>query len=511
VEIEMVDLHQAALMTRAISAFKAKQYPQAKLICEEVLGRNKNEVAALELLAEVEYVQGGASDGIPYLERAIALQPKHAGYKFSLARLFSLKGRFAEAITQIQRGLKLEPTNTYGRALLADTYERKGDLDKAREILQPFVESETDDAMMGSIWALLELRAGRPQETIKTIQRHLGKSPVPQSTIYNLGKAYERVGDVDNAFHAYHMANTLAPSGFDMPFYLGFIERTIKLFSGDALKRFPRARTQSRLPVLIAGRPRSGTTLVEKIINAHPQVHGVGEDPTISKITESVAFEIGSTVQYPECIADLEQADVDRLSKFYLDHLISKGRKAKRIVDKYMAIHFHLGFVSLLVPDATVFWVRRDPIDNCFACYTEDLGMNHMYAQDLRDLGITYRFFEKLMRHWQQVLPLRIMEVQYEELVADQEGMSRRMIEFCGLEWDEACLRFYDTESVAKRSSAAPTLAYHQVRQPMYKTSVGRAERFKKHLQPLFDALEEGETMAKGLVPIPTKLEPAAT
>jgi hypothetical protein len=164
----------------------------------------------------------------------------------------------------------------------------------------------------------------------------------------------------------------------------------------------------------------------------------------------------------------------------------------------------------LLLPSSRAIWVRRNAVDNCFACYTEDLVYNHVYAQDLRHLGVTYWFYEKSMRHWQNVLDLPILEIQYEELVENQEEWTRKIIDFCGLEWNDACLRFYDTKKFAARTSAVPTLSQQQVRKPIYKTSVGRADRFKKHLQPLFDALAEGEAMVKGTIPLPTRTEAAA-
>jgi cytochrome c-type biogenesis protein CcmH/NrfG len=503
----MVDFHRAALMTRGAKCLQAKQYHQAELICQEVLKRNPKDVEALDLMAEVALSSGSARDGIPYLERAVGLQPKNARLKFNLGRLLAAQGRYSDAITRLQQGLRLDPQNSYGLALLADAYEHNGESAKARALLQPFVEAGTDDVTMGTTWVALETRAGNFESAITTAKRHLANGRVPQSMLYDLGKAYEKSNDVDNAFAAYRLANTLVPSRFDLAFYLGYLEQMMQVCSKEAMARLPRARSQSALPIFIAGRPRSGTTLVEKILNAHPQVFSVGADATLSEMTETVSADIGSTLMYPECLADLDFNDVDALAKRYLDHLTRLGRGAKRVVDKMMGMHFHLGFASLLAPRGRVIWVRRNAVDNCFACYTEYLGVKHMYTQDLRDLGITYRFYEKIMRHWQTVLDIPVLEVHYEELVSDQEAMSRRMIEFCELQWDESCLKFYDSKTIGKRSTAQQSHSYDQVRKPIYKSSVGRAKRFEKYLQPLIEALEEGERMVRGLVPLPTRLQ----
>jgi hypothetical protein len=272
------------------------------------------------------------------------------------------------------------------------------------------------------------------------------------------------------------------------------MDRIMTVFNAENLAKLPRASTRSELAVFVAGRPRSGTTLISKIIGAHPQAVDVGELTTLNEIEEDFGFSIGSSTPYPEAVLDLEPEDVNVLSQRYLDDITRlAGPKALRIVDKSLFTHYYVGLIELLLPKARIIYVRRNAVDNCLACFAEQLVGSYTFATDLRALGLTHHLHDRLMRYWRTVVNIPILEVNYEDVVDDQEGMSRKMIEFLGLPWDDACLRFYEAEQGKSRSTAALTYSYDQVRKPIYRTSVGRAAMFEKHLGPLHEALAEGE------------------
>lgn len=503
-----LDMHESALFARAVACFKDRRYSQVEQICQEILARNKKAVEVLELLSETMIRNQRLPDSVPYLERAVNLEPKAARFRVMLGRSLMTLGKYPQAIAAYEKALKLDPKNDYCVALLADCFQKKGDPDKARPLLQPYIEAGTEDSIMAGIWATIELEAGHPKNAADIIVKHVNRGPVSYGMFFTLGKAYEKLGDVDKAFQAYEWANTANSNVFNLEQYISHLEEVLEVFSVENLKRLPRSRNRSQMPLFVSGRPRSGTTLVETILNAHPKVHGGGEMKVIRGILTSMSFEIGSMAQYPRCIFDAGQDDIEGFAKRYLDQIQLLGRGLPRFIDKSMGLNFNLGLIQLMLPCARAIWVRRNAVDNCFACYTEDLVHNHIYAQNLRHLGVTYWFYEKSMRHWQSVLDLPILEINYEELVDNQEEWTRKIIDFCGLEWNDACLRFYDTKKFAARTSSVPTLSLNQVRKPIYKTSVGRAEKFKKHLQPLFDALAEGEAMVKGSIPLPQRAAP---
>jgi hypothetical protein len=210
-----------------------------------------------------------------------------------------------------------------------------------------------------------------------------------------------------------------------------------------------------------------------------------------------LGFRIGSVHTYPRCVADLDAGDIERLSKDYLDHVRRLAPGARRTVDKNLANFEYLGLIQVLLPQARVIHIRREPIDNCWAIFVAE--MNYEWASDLRTLGFTHALYERYMRHWHEVLDLPILDVDYESLVDDQEGWTRRLLEHCGLPWDEQCMRYYETATEKKDLVSAPTLSYDQVRKPIYKTSVGRAKKFEPYLGELFAGLEEGRRVAASL------------
>src|SRR5581483_3548811 len=153
-----------------------------------------------------------------------------------------------------------------------------------------------------------------------------------------------------------------------------------------------------------------------------------------------------------------------------------------RVVDKLLFNYLHLGMIATLFPRARVIHCLRDPVDTCLSCYFQNFAPSYPFKLELRDLGLYYREYERLMAHWAKVLPFQVYTMRYEELTADQEGQTRRLLDYCGLEWDERCLRFTEAERSVKTASIL------QVRQPMYRSSVGRWRRYQKHLQPLLEA-----------------------
>jgi hypothetical protein len=188
---------------------------------------------------------------------------------------------------------------------------------------------------------------------------------------------------------------------------------------------------------------------------------------------------------YPECISLLTQEHVDSLAQRYLDHLDQLSPDSRRVVDKLPVNFMHLGLIELLFPEAHVIHCMRDPVDTCLSAYFQDFSSNHPYAYNLSNLGAFYQGYKKIMAHWRRVSNLQLFELNYEDLVADHEQVSRALIEFCGLEWDDGCLRFYENKRFVR------TASYDQVNRPVYKQSVARWKHYESHLAPLIEALKE--------------------
>jgi hypothetical protein len=229
--------------------------------------------------------------------------------------------------------------------------------------------------------------------------------------------------------------------------------------------------------------PRSGTSLVEQILASHPDVHAQGELDDIGLIFESLPAAVGIDSPVVQCLDSLTGDMLDGLARRYLDRIAGNAGKARRVTDKMPHNFLYLGLIDLLFPRARVLHCVRDPLDTCVSCYVQQLGEFHAYAGDLANLGRYYRQYRHLMAHWKSALRLPMLEVCYEDLVADQRAVTESMLEFCGLGWDDRVLRFYESGRLTV------TQSYQQVRRPMYQSSVGRWKNYNKFLGPLKEAL----------------------
>lgn len=227
----------------------------------------------------------------------------------------------------------------------------------------------------------------------------------------------------------------------------------------------------SELPVFIVGMPRSGTSLVEQIAASHPDVFGAGELRDVGNIATSLSF------------SQIQPGPINDAARKQRNHLQVLGGSALRVIDKMPANVDYLGLIAMLFPSARVIFCRRDPRDTCLSCFFQNFQAGNLYSFDLANCGRHHVQTDRFIAHWLSVLPLRMLKVQYEDLVADLEGQSRRIISFLDLPWNPACLDFHRTERTVQTASD------WQVRQPIYTRSVGRWRNYERHLGPLLKAL----------------------
>src|SRR5581483_11579212 len=267
---------------------------------------------------------------------------------------------------------------------------------------------------------------------------------------FALAKAYDNVRDYDRAFAHLEIGNRLrrASLDYDVERDLRFLRRIAAIFDRPLLERLSGNGTSSQLPILIVGMPRSGTTLVEQILASHPQVYGAGERLDLHDLATSVALLSESRLGYPEGVPDLRREHLARIGEAYVSRLKDLGGAAPHVTDKAPLNFAHLGFLRLVAPEARVIHCTRNPLDTCVSCYSIDFGFASVpCAYDLTELGRYYAGDAELMEHWQRTLPEGwVLDVNYEELVANFEHEARRLVEHCGLAWDDACLQFHQAD-----------------------------------------------------------------
>ncbi|MES1924103.1 sulfotransferase [Salinisphaera sp. T31B1] len=372
---------------------------------------------------------------------------------------------------------------------LGSVLQSQGDFAGAREWLERALDLRPDIG-----WVYAALVADRDY-TISPAReadmQRLADAPQtsPRSRIslhFALGQLLDRRGETEAAFAHFATANRAHARAepFDQAIFDDRMARIMAQYTAGFFERRPAAGHASARPVFVVGMPRSGTSLVEQIIASHPQAHGAGELDDIRRIARELPVALGDRRRFPECADALADPLAEQLASRYLATLEALDPVVERVTDKMPFNMLWLGLIAQLFPNARVIYCRREPMDNCLSCYFQIFSKGLRFAYDLGHLGHVYRQHERLMAHWQSVLPLPILTVDYETLVAEPETQSRRLIDFIGLDWDDRCLAFHETERAVRTASV------WQVRQPVYASSVARWQAYAGQLEPLRRALE---------------------
>jgi Sulfotransferase family len=315
---------------------------------------------------------------------------------------------------------------------------------------------------------------------------------------FALGKAYADVKDHRRSFE--HLlrgaAGKRAMIDYDERSAFALFDDIERAFTAELIQAKSGGGDPSRMPIFVLGMPRSGTTLVEQILASHPQVHGAGELKTMNDVVLTVRGPDGNTIPYPTFVPSLDGAALAAVGARYLAlvrKLAPHGERSPaaghspgvgRVTDKMPSNYYFAGLIHLALPNAKIIHTIRDPVDTCISCFSKLFTAEQNHTYDLAELGRYYRRYQRLMAHWHDVLPQgRILDVRYEEVVADLEGQARRIIDHCGLPWDDRCLSFHETDRPVRTASAT------QVRQPIYKSAIGRWRVYEEFLAPLLTEL----------------------
>lgn len=305
---------------------------------------------------------------------------------------------------------------------------------------------------------------------------------------FALGKIYDDCKNWDEAWSHYARGNLLRNQQYDyQPLQVeAKYNDLISVFTRDFMDSNRALGFNSNLPIIIIGMPRSGTTLTEQIISSHPQVIGAGEVVFWGHAWDAMPYTLGTDIPFPKCIDLLTPEKSLEIAQNYtslLRKIAGPKTSSERITDKLPHNFVTLGLIALLFPEAPIIHCKRDAMDNCLSIFFQTFEGEHAYAYDLVNIGHHYKEYERLMAHWHAVLPDRIMDINYEDTIADPEYWSRKLIEHVGLEWNDACLAPHKLERTVK------TASHWQVRQPIYKTSVQRWKNYEKYLGPLKETL----------------------
>ena len=480
--------HQGLIETGNIY-YRTGNYQQAEHYYRQAIASRSEYAVAHNCLGMIYLNRNMEAEAQWYFETAIKHDPGLLSAHCNLSLLLRTNGNYEQAEIGYNKVLSLDSEYEAAIAGKAIIYERMGNIDKALELVEPLIQAQTTDTNTLLVYASTSHKVCKEKEAIERLE-HALKSPVITESErmqihFSLGKLLDRLKDYDNAFMHFERGNELNSFPFNRDAQIRLTDATISSFSVTNMEKISKSSNRDSGLLFIVGMPRSGTTLTEQILSAHPDVYGAGELSHIRNIAAAIPAAIGSSESFPLKIIDITQELLDRFSYSHLQSVQALAHGEKVFIDKMPSNFVFLGLIELLFPNARVLHCVRDPMDTCLSCYFQQFSNGQLFSYDQSDLALYYQQYRRLMKHWKSTLSIPVMDIQYESLVQDTEGLSRKMLDFIGLDWNPACAEFHST----KRKVL--TASYDQVRRPVYSSSIGRWKNYKKHLFRLHEELSE--------------------
>jgi tetratricopeptide (TPR) repeat protein len=431
---------------------------------------------------------GMHEEAVLSLTRALSLSPNFVEAIISLASSYMSIGNHEEALVLADRALRIQTENYDAISLKANILKRIGKDQEAVDMLTPYVGRSHVPASIAFTYANVCSDKQDQGMAIEIVKRVLNSdktltTAMKMKLYFAIGKIFDSNKKYSEAFKYYHQGNALNREKFDRFKHISLISGIMGVYTSDNIKYMNKSSVGTAQPCFVVGMPRSGTTLIEQIIDSHPDAIGAGELQLIPRLISSINEECDIASTWPYCATELTVVQLESLATDYITQAYESIPFNKFLVDKLPANYLYLGLIEQLFPEAKIIHCTRNPLDTCLSCYFQNFSRSHPYTYNLNDLAFYYNSYRQLMKHWENVSSLSIHTIEYENLVESPEDAVRRLLEFCGLEWDSRCLDFHNNKRYVG------TASYEQVSKPLYQKSVGRWRHYKAHIRPLIDAL----------------------
>ena len=509
----------------AAAALAENKLGVAERLLRAFLKENPTDVTAIRMLAEAGSRLGRYEDAEHLLARCIELAPTFTAARHNYASVLYRQNKPQEAIVQADILLEREPHNPGNRALKAAALGQIGEYARAIEIYEALLKSHpsqpkawmsyghalkaigrTEQAIAAyrksiallpnlgeAYWSLANLKTFRFADgDIADMHTHLARADLTDEDRYHLdfalGKALEDAGQFADSFRHYDSGNALrqAGTGYDASEFADHVQRLKAQFTPEFLRERADAGCKSPDPIFIVGLPRSGSTLLEQILSSHSAIEGTMELPDIIAIARRLGGKKrpGEESAYPSVLGSLDRTAFAALGEEYLERTrIHRKLGRPFFIDKMPNNFVHVGLIHLILPNARIVDARRHPLGCCFSCFKQHFARGQAFTYSLEDIGRYYAGYVDLMAHYDAVLPGRVHRVIYEQMVADPEGEVRRLLDYCGLPFEDGCLRFYENDRAVRTASS------EQVRQPISRDGVDHWRNYEPWLGPLKSAL----------------------
>lgn len=470
----------ARLLDDALKAHQIGRLELAEQLYQAILAQDGLHADSLHLLGVVALQRGQLEGAIRQIRAAITADPTAAPFYANLGEAQRRHTLLDPAASNLRRALAIAPSLADARHNLGLTLLHLREMDQGRTLILEAIRQAPRPVYYYSLTDTGPIRGDDPSiiaDMKRAIENIATASADERATLHiALGRALNARGEGDEAFRHLLIGNRLRRSAnpYDEKRTLGLFQRIEASFPLSPAT----ASGKEHGPVFILGMPRSGSSLVEQILASHPHMFGAGEIDLFARAVTTL-----QPTGFPEEMSGAAIEPWQAVGEFYRK-TISSLAPGRRIINKMPMNYFFVGGISLALPDARIVHVLRDPVDTCLSCFSTIFGSPHTYSYDLGDLGRYYRAYSSLMSHWRRYLPRgTLLELRYEDLVADPETGVRRLLDHCGLDWDPACLSFH------RSSKPVGTASLSQVRQPLNRSGIGRWRPSAAQLAPLLQAL----------------------
>ena len=507
-------------LRQATELFSTGRVGVAEGICREYLRNNPTDVNAMRLLADIGYKLGIMEEAVQLYQRCLELAPDYhmARHKYALA--LSKQDKFDASMEEVKRLIKIDPNNIAYKTLHAAVASSAGRFDEAHAVYEDVLAHApdavtiltsyghslrysgqgekaatiyrraiaTDSGHGDAYWSLANLKtvkftAAEAEDMTKRLRALKGDSPDKYHLAFAAGKALEDSNDYSGSFDAYKAGNEIKRrySGYDSKDNTARVDDSISVCDDKFMAQFNDGGHPDSSPIFIVGLPRSGSTLLEQILASHSQVEATAELHFISRIAAQLegSRKRGELRRYPRLLADLSSDERFALGQQYLDACSVYRNNGKKFIDKLPNNFMHVALIRAILPNATVIDARRSPMAACFANFKQLFAEGQPFTYSLEDIGNYYVDYQRLMSHWQQVMPGQCLTVEYENVVTDLEGQVERMLEHCGLAFEDACVSFHENDRAVRSASS------EQVRQPIFRGGLDQWRHFESALGPL--------------------------
>ena len=513
-------------LQKAMSQVQKGNLGEAEKIYREILSDDPNNVDALRLLALLASRTGAVDQAINMLENCTKIAPDYALAWENLAKMYRQKddpdslqkaafcfgkatelrpnwaegwaglgtmqtrsSQHEEGIESYKKSIELKANQPRVHLSLGHVYKTTGNQEAC---ISSYNEAISFDNNFGeAYWSLANLKTYKfSGEEISSMEKKIELTEVPEREkvhfLFSLGKALEDMGNYDESFEYYKRGNDLnrGRTTYDPKAIEALSERLKQFFTEERFHENKDFGDNSNSPIFIVGLPRSGSTLIEQILASHSKIEGTMELPNIMNIARKLGNSTKDRTAYPEVIESLQGSDLTDLGESFIDETQFLRTDKQYFIDKMPNNFSHIGLIKLILPNAKVIDARRNPMDTCFSCFKQLFARGQAFTYDLSEIARYYINYVNLMNHWDEVLPGYVFKVQHEDLINNQEGVTRDLIDFCEVDFESSTLEFYKTKRAVKTASS------EQVRQPINTKGVNQWKNYEAHLNDLKFHLE---------------------